>query len=86
MTKQQGEHRRAGPARPAGYVGRTTIRSLVKDLTQGTPTQAKYAQRAELARGRARLRPRQRAEPGGRAKARALLERLVAAGHSRAAA
>ncbi|MFD7700870.1 hypothetical protein [Streptomyces caelestis] len=54
----------------------TTIRALVEDLAQGTPTQAEYAERAELAR--AELASALGAAPGpeAEAKARELLERL----------
>jgi hypothetical protein len=51
----------------------------VEDLAQGTPSQAEYAERAELAHAElaARHAPSEEAE----AKARALLERLGAAAH-----
>lgn len=51
----------------------------MEDLAQGTPSQAEYAERAELAHAElaARHAPSEEAE----AKARALLERLGAAAH-----
>jgi hypothetical protein len=57
----------------------TTIRSLVEDLAHSTPTEAEYAERAELARAELAsalgTAPSEEAE----AKARALLQRLGAA-------
>ncbi|MEV6810318.1 hypothetical protein [Streptomyces sp. NPDC051132] len=64
----------------------TTIRGLVEDLAQGTPTQAEYAERAELAR--AELASALGSAPSleAEAKAKALLERLGGAAHSSRAA
>ncbi|WP_405504659.1 hypothetical protein [Streptomyces anulatus] len=59
----------------------TTIRSLVEDLAQGTPTQAEYAERAELARAELASALGSAPSPEAEAKARALLERLGGAHH-----
>ncbi|MER7901144.1 hypothetical protein ABTX62_35055 [Streptomyces sp. NPDC096046] len=59
----------------------TTIRSLVEDLAQGTPTQAEYAERAELARAELASALGNVPSPEAEAKARALLERLGGAHH-----
>ncbi|WP_190087037.1 hypothetical protein [Streptomyces longisporoflavus] len=56
----------------------TTIRSLVEDLAQSTPTQAEYAERAELARAELSSALGSAPSPEAEAKARALLERLGA--------
>ncbi|WFB82592.1 MULTISPECIES: hypothetical protein [Streptomyces] len=57
----------------------TTIRSMVEDLAQSTPTQAEYAERAELARAELAAALGSTPSPEAEAKARALLERLGAA-------
>lgn len=54
----------------------TTIRSLVEELAQSTPTQAEYAERAELARAELTSALGSAPSPEAEAKARALLERL----------
>ncbi|WAU82408.1 hypothetical protein O1Q96_23205 [Streptomyces sp. Qhu-G9] len=59
----------------------TTIRSLVEELAQGTPTQAEYAERAELARAELASALGSAPSPEAEAKARALLERLGGAQH-----
>ncbi|MYR60990.1 hypothetical protein GTY54_33795 [Streptomyces sp. SID625] len=59
----------------------TTIRSLVEDLAQGTPTRAEYAERAELARAELAAALGQAPGPEAEAKARILLERLGGAAH-----
>lgn len=59
----------------------TTIRSLVEDLAQGTPTQAEYAERAELVRAELASALGSAPSPEAEAKARALLERLGGAHH-----
>ncbi|MCM2517895.1 hypothetical protein ACWEQ5_32765 [Streptomyces griseoincarnatus] len=59
----------------------TTIRSLVEELAQGTPTQAEYAERAELARAELASALGSAPSPEAEAKARALLERLGGAHH-----
>ncbi|MET8647656.1 hypothetical protein [Streptomyces sp. NPDC004675] len=64
----------------------TTIRSLVEDLAQGTPTQAEYAERAELARAELASALGHAPSPEAESKARALLERLGGAAHSPQAA
>ncbi|MGK7235767.1 hypothetical protein [Streptomyces hygroscopicus] len=64
----------------------TTIRSLVEDLAQGTPTQAEYAERAELARIELASDLGSAPSPEAEAKARALLERLGASSHGPRAA
>lgn len=64
----------------------TTIRSLVEDLAQGTPTQAEYAERAELARAELASALGHAPSPEAEAKARALLKRLGGAVHSPQAA
>jgi hypothetical protein len=64
----------------------TTIRALVEDLAQGTPTQAEYAERAELARAELASALGHAPSPEAEAKARALLERLSASSHSPRAA
>ncbi|MFJ3339215.1 hypothetical protein [Streptomyces sp. NPDC086766] len=64
----------------------TTIRSLVEGLAQGTPTQAEYAERAELARAELAAALGGAPSPEAEAKARALLERLGAASHGPRAA
>ncbi|MFF8479289.1 hypothetical protein [Streptomyces sp. NPDC015414] len=64
----------------------TTIRGLVEDLAQSTPTQAEYAERAELARAEPASALSSAPSPEAEAKARALLERLGSAAHSPQAA
>ncbi|MGW4034604.1 hypothetical protein ACWEFL_35805 [Streptomyces sp. NPDC004838] len=65
----------------------TTIRNLVEELAQGTPTRAEYAERAELARSELAAALGSAPSPEAEATARALLERLGGAQHpSRAAA
>lgn len=64
----------------------TTIRSLVEDLAQSTPTQAEYAERAELARAELASALDSAPSPEAEAKARALLERLGATPHGPRAA
>lgn len=64
----------------------TTIRSLVEDLAQDTPTQAEYAERAELARAELASALGHAPSPEAEAKARSLLERLGAAAHGPQAA
>lgn len=59
----------------------TTIRSLVEELAQSTPTQAEYAERAELARAELTSALGSAPSPEAEAKARALLERLGGAQH-----
>lgn len=54
----------------------TTIRGLVEDLARSTPTQAEYAERAELARAELASALGSAPSPEAEAKARALLERL----------
>ncbi|MEU3862507.1 hypothetical protein AB0F03_35115 [Streptomyces sp. NPDC028722] len=56
----------------------TTMRSLVEDLAQGTPTRAEYA---ELARTELASALGSAPSPEAEAKARALLEHLGAASH-----
>jgi hypothetical protein len=60
----------------------TTIRSLVEDLAQGTPTRAEYAERAELARAELASALGTAPGPEAEAKARALLERLGGTRHA----
>ncbi|MEZ3182103.1 hypothetical protein KYY02_26585 [Streptomyces pimonensis] len=60
---------------------RTTIRSLVEELAQATPTRAEYAERAELARSELASALGQVPSPEAEAQARALLERLGGAQH-----
>ncbi|MET8787483.1 hypothetical protein [Streptomyces sp. NPDC004589] len=57
----------------------TTIRSLVEGLAQSTPTQAEYAERAELARAELASALGSAPSPEAEARARALLQRLGAA-------
>jgi hypothetical protein len=57
----------------------TTIRHLVEDLAQSTPTQAEYAERAELARAELAAALGTATSEEAEAKARALLQRLGAA-------
>ncbi|KUJ35810.1 hypothetical protein AB0N87_40005 [Streptomyces sp. NPDC093228] len=57
----------------------TAIHGLVEDLAQSTPTQAEYAERAELARSELASALANAPSPEGEAKARTLLERLGAA-------
>ncbi|MFJ8363832.1 hypothetical protein [Streptomyces sp. NPDC093984] len=64
----------------------TTIRGLVEELAQSTPTQAEYAERAELARAELASALGCAPSPEAEAKARALLERLGAAQHGSQAA
>ncbi|MEV6020331.1 MULTISPECIES: hypothetical protein [unclassified Streptomyces] len=64
----------------------TTIRSLVEELAQSTPTQAEYAERAELARAELTSALGSAPSPEAEAKARALLERLGASQHGPRAA
>ncbi|GHD54808.1 hypothetical protein GCM10010335_69750 [Streptomyces galbus] len=64
----------------------TTIRSLVEDLAQRTPTQAEYGKRAELARAELASALGSAPSPEAEAKARALLKRLGAAAHGPRAA
>ncbi|MEU1711104.1 hypothetical protein ABZ478_38505 [Streptomyces sp. NPDC005706] len=64
----------------------TTIRSLVESLAQGTPTQAEYAERAELAHAELASALGTAPSPEAEAKARALLERLGGASRSPQAA
>ncbi|MCX2928141.1 hypothetical protein [Streptomyces sp. NEAU-W12] len=64
----------------------TTIRSLVEDLAQSTPTQAEYAERAELARAELASALGSAPSPEAEAKARALLERLGGVAHGPRAA
>ncbi|MEU1569423.1 hypothetical protein ABZ504_55950 [Streptomyces mirabilis] len=54
----------------------TTIRSFVEDLAQGAPTQAEFAERAELARAELASVLGHAPSPEAETKARALLERL----------
>ncbi|WP_405976515.1 hypothetical protein OG496_55120 [Streptomyces sp. NBC_00988] len=56
----------------------TTLRSLVEELAQGTPTRAEYAERAELARAELASALGNAPSPEAEAKARDLLERLGA--------
>ncbi|WP_329536981.1 hypothetical protein OG568_51320 (plasmid) [Streptomyces sp. NBC_01450] len=63
-----------------------TIRSLVEELAQGTPTQAEYAERAELARAELASALGSVPSPEAEAKARVLLESLGAAQHGSQAA
>ncbi len=56
----------------------TTLRSLVEELAQGTPTRAEYAERAELARAELASALGSAPSPEAEAKARDLLERLGA--------
>ncbi|MGW3985151.1 hypothetical protein [Streptomyces mirabilis] len=63
-----------------------TIRSLVEELAQGTPTQAEYAERAELARAELASALGSAPSPEAEAKARVLLESLGAAQHGSQAA
>ncbi|MGW2835996.1 hypothetical protein [Streptomyces sp. NPDC001286] len=53
----------------------------MEDLAQGTPTQAEYAERAELARAERAHALGHAPSPEAEAKARALLEPLGAAAH-----
>ncbi|GGJ72257.1 hypothetical protein GCM10010121_098560 [Streptomyces brasiliensis] len=64
----------------------TTIRALVEDLAQGTPTRAEYAERADLARAELASALGSAPSPEAEAKAKALLERLGATSHSPQAA
>jgi ParB-like chromosome segregation protein Spo0J len=64
----------------------TTIRALVEDLAQATPTQAEYAERAELARAELASALGSVPSPEAEARARALLERLGASQHGPRAA
>jgi hypothetical protein len=64
----------------------TTIRNLVEELAQGTPTQAEYAERAELARAERASALGSAPSPEAEEKARALLERLGGAVHGPRAA
>ncbi|WP_440581273.1 hypothetical protein [Streptomyces sp. PT19] len=64
----------------------TTIRSLVEDLALSTPTQAEYAERAELARAELASALGSAPSPEAEAKARALLERLGGSAHGPRAA
>ncbi|MFF0117143.1 recombinase family protein [Streptomyces prasinus] len=64
----------------------TTIRGLVEDLAQGTPTQAEYAERAELARAELSSALGTAPSPEAEEKARALLERLGGTRHAPRAA
>ncbi|MER5844963.1 recombinase family protein [Streptomyces prasinus] len=64
----------------------TTIRGLVEDLAQGTPTQAEYAERAELARAELSSALGTAPSPEAEEKARALLERLGGTQHAPGAA
>ncbi|MEV6963371.1 hypothetical protein AB0M97_30285 [Streptomyces sp. NPDC051207] len=64
----------------------TTIRNLVEELAQDTPTRAEYAERAELARAELASALGQAPSPEAEAKARALLERLGGAHHGSQAA
>lgn len=73
------------PAQLAAEQG-TTIRSLVEELARSTPTQAEYAERAELARAELASALGSAPSPEAEAKARALLERLGAASHGPQAA
>ncbi|MDR6980456.1 hypothetical protein ACFWBB_41255 [Streptomyces sp. NPDC060000] len=59
----------------------TTIRNLVEELAQDTPTRAEYAERAELARAELASALGQAPSAEAEAKARALLERLAGAQH-----
>ncbi|MGA5114834.1 hypothetical protein [Streptomyces pseudogriseolus] len=58
----------------------------MEDLAQSTPTQAEYAERAELARAELTSALGSAPSPEAEAKARALLERLGGAAHSPRAA
>ncbi|MDI3101928.1 hypothetical protein QJ054_33370 [Streptomyces sp. AN-3] len=64
----------------------TTIRNLVEDLALSTPTQAEYAERAELARSELASALGSAPSPEAEAKARALLERLGGSAHGPRAA
>ncbi|KOV71657.1 MULTISPECIES: hypothetical protein [unclassified Streptomyces] len=64
----------------------TTIRALVEDLAQGTPTKAEYAERAELARAELASALGSAPSEEAEAKARMLLERLGATAHNPQAA
>ncbi|MBX4176436.1 MULTISPECIES: hypothetical protein [Streptomyces] len=64
----------------------TTIRNLVEDLALSTPTQAEYAERAELARSELASALGSAPSPEAEAKARALLERLGGTAHGPRAA
>lgn len=64
----------------------TTIRGLVENLAQSTPTQAEYAERAELARAELASALGTAPSPEAEAKARALLERLAGTQHAPQAA
>lgn len=56
----------------------TTIRGLVEELAQGTPTQAEFTERAEFARAELASSLGSAPSPEAEAKARLLLERLNA--------
>ncbi|MHA5054863.1 hypothetical protein [Streptomyces sp. SD15] len=62
------------PCRAGGHG--TADRGLVEELAQVTPTQAEYAERAELARAEFASALGSAPSPEAEAKARALLERL----------
>ncbi|MER8223503.1 hypothetical protein ABTZ58_23520 [Streptomyces sp. NPDC094143] len=64
----------------------TTIRGLVEDLAQDTPTRAEYAERAELARAELAAALGSVPSPEAEARARALLEHLGETRHGRQAA
>ncbi|MFJ5840466.1 hypothetical protein ACIQGO_27595 [Streptomyces shenzhenensis] len=64
----------------------TTIRAFVEDLAEDTPTQAEYAERAELARAELAASLGSAPSTEAEAKARALLERLGASQGPQAAA
>ncbi|MFQ6144432.1 hypothetical protein ACLMNJ_15335 [Streptomyces seoulensis] len=64
----------------------TTIRNLVENLAQSTPTKAEYAERAELARSELASALGSTPSPEAEAKARALLERLGGSAHGPRAA
>ncbi|MFE2336187.1 hypothetical protein [Streptomyces coelicoflavus] len=64
----------------------TTIRGLVEELTQSTPMQVEYAERAGLVRSELASALGSAPSPEAEAKARALLERLGGSAHGPRAA
>ncbi|MBC7272254.1 hypothetical protein OOK44_35285 [Streptomyces cellulosae] len=64
----------------------TTIRNLVEELAQATPTQAEYAERAAFARAELASALGSPPSPEAEARARGLLERLGAEQGPQAAA
>ncbi|MEU1710903.1 hypothetical protein ABZ478_37350 [Streptomyces sp. NPDC005706] len=88
VSQQLAQHRlhRAGELTQLAAEHGTTIRSLVEDLAQSTPTQTEYAERAELARAELASALGSAPSPEAEAKAKALLERLGGAAHGPRAA